>query len=205
MTNLHRHAPLRVALVGLGTVGGGVIRLLNTNGDLIARRAGCPIQIVAISARDRNKDRGVDLTRFAWVDDTTALAQQADVDVVVELIGGSDGPALTLARSTLAAGKSFVTANKAMLAHHGFELATAAEAARVALKFEAAVAGGIPVIMLRSDGGMNPDGVRDYDLLVPATAEALVTERHAADRDEYGRRAAAWRDAFAEAAESRPR
>ena len=115
MTNLHRHAPLRVALVGLGTVGGGVIRLLNTNGDLIARRAGCPIQIVAISARDRNKDRGVDLSPYEWVDDMNSFATRDDVDVVVELIGGSDGPALTLARQCLIAGKPFVTANKACL------------------------------------------------------------------------------------------
>ena len=113
MTNLHRHAPLRVALVGLGTVGGGVIRLLQTNADLIARRAGCPIQIVAISARDRNKDRGVDLSPYEWVDDMTTLPGREDVDVVVELIGGADGPALTLARQCLAAGKPFVTAPEA--------------------------------------------------------------------------------------------
>ena len=133
--------PLRVALAGLGTVGGGVIRLLDANRELIARRAGREIEIVAVSARDRSKDRGVDLTRFAWVDDTTALAKQPGADVVVELIGGSDGPALTLARSTLGAGRSFVTANKAMIAHHGLELAQAAESAGVALKFEAAALG----------------------------------------------------------------
>ena len=137
--------PLRIALAGLGTVGAGVVRLLDANGALIARRAGRPIEIVAVSARDRAKDRGVDIARFAWVDDTTALAR-ADVDVVVELIGGSDGPALTLARATLGARKNFVTANKAMLAHHGMELARTAEGAGVALKFEAAVAGGVPVI-----------------------------------------------------------
>eukprot|EP01035_Chromulina_nebulosa_P030178 gene30179-40082_t len=92
--------PLRIALAGLGTVGGGVIRLLAANGDLIARRAGRRIEIVAVSARDRNKDRGVDLGGFDWVDDTTALAHHDKVDVVVELVGGSDGPALTLARAT---------------------------------------------------------------------------------------------------------
>ena len=92
MTNLHRHAPLRVALVGLGTVGGGVIRLLNTNAALIARRAGCPVQVVAISARDRNKDRGVDLSPYEWVDDMNSLATRDDIDVFVELIGGENGP-----------------------------------------------------------------------------------------------------------------
>jgi homoserine dehydrogenase len=138
--------PLRIALAGLGTVGGGVVRLLDANRDLIARRAGRPIEVVAVSARDRSKDRGVDLSRFRWIDDTGALATLNGVDVVVELIGGADGPALALARNTLAAGRSFVTANKAMIAHHGLELAQVAEDRGVALKYEAAVAGGIPVI-----------------------------------------------------------
>lgn len=108
---------------GTGHGGGGVIRLLDANRDLITRRAGRPIEIVAVSARDRTKDRGVDLSRFEWVDDTAALASHPNADVVVELIGGSDGPALTLARTALDAGRGFVTANKAMLAHHGLELA----------------------------------------------------------------------------------
>jgi homoserine dehydrogenase len=138
--------PLRIALAGLGTVGAGVIKLLATNHDLVTRRAGREIKIVAVSARDRGRDRGVDLAAFEWVDDTGALATRDGVDVVVELIGGSDGPALTLARETIAAGRGFVTANKAMIAHHGLELAAAAEQAGTALKYEAAVAGGIPVI-----------------------------------------------------------
>ncbi|KKW92381.1 MULTISPECIES: homoserine dehydrogenase [Sphingobium] len=165
MTNLHRHAPLRVALVGLGTVGGGVIRLLQTNAALIARRAGCPIQIVAISARDRNKDRGVDLSPYEWVDDMTTLATRDDIDVVVELIGGADGPALTLARQCLSAGKPFVTANKAMLAHHGLDLAALAEKAGVALKYEAAVAGGIPVIKGMREGAAANEISRVYGIL----------------------------------------
>src|SRR4051812_20436821 len=137
---------LRIALAGLGTVGAGVVKVLAQNAALIERRAGRGIEIVAVSARDRTRDRGIDLSGIEWVDDTASLAGRDDVDAVVELIGGSDGPALTLARATLAAGKAFVTANKAMLAHHGLELATAAEAANTALKYEAAVAGGIPVI-----------------------------------------------------------
>ena len=142
--------PLRIALAGLGTVGGGVIRLIETNGALIARRAGRPLEIAAVCARDRSKDRGVDVSRYAWEDDMSLLAERADVDVVVELVGGADGPALALARRALAAGKGLVTANKAMIAHHGMELAEAAELANgglgAPLKFEAAVAGGIPVI-----------------------------------------------------------
>lgn len=139
-------APLRIAIAGLGTVGAGVIRLLDTNRDLIAARAGRAIEVVAVSARDRSKDRGVDIGRFAWEDDMTALARREDVDVVVELVGGSDGPALALSRAALKAAKGLVTANKAMIAHHGLELAELAEAAGVPLKFEAAVAGGIPVV-----------------------------------------------------------
>lgn len=138
--------PLRIALAGLGTVGAGVIRLLETNRDLLTARAGRPLEVVAVSARDRTKDRGVDLSRFDWVDDMTAMAQREDVDVVVELVGGSDGPALALARAALEKGKPLVTANKAMIAHHGLALAELAEASDVALKFEAAVAGGIPVV-----------------------------------------------------------
>ncbi len=173
--------PLRVALAGLGTVGGGVIRLLDANRDLIARRAGRAIEIVAVSARDRTKDRGVDLTRFEWVDDTTALAR-SDADVVVELIGGSDGPALTLARATLGAGKAFVTANKAMLAHHGLELGEAAETAGVALKFEAAVAGGIPVIKGLREGAAANEIARVYGIL-NGTCNFILSKMEAEGRD----------------------
>jgi homoserine dehydrogenase len=162
-------APLRIALAGLGTVGGGVIRLLTANGALIARRAGRPIEIVAVSARDRGKDRGVDLSPFAWEDDLALLAERDDVDVVVELIGGSDGPALALARRTLSLGKGLVTANKAMIAHHGMELAAAAEGANdgrgAALKFEAAVAGGIPVIKGLREGAAANALTRIYGIL----------------------------------------
>ena len=176
------NTPLRVALSGLGTVGGGVIRLLDANRDLITRRAGRGIEVVAVSARDRSKDRGIDLTRFDWVDDTRELASHPQADVVVELIGGSDGPALTLARSTLAAGKGFVTANKAMLAHHGLELASAAEAASVPLKFEAAVAGGIPVIKgLREGAAANAIG-RVYGIL-NGTCNFILSKMEAEGRD----------------------
>ncbi|MGN3974786.1 homoserine dehydrogenase [Tsuneonella sp. SYSU-LHT278] len=138
--------PLRVALAGVGTVGAGVVRLLDANAALIEARAGRPVRVVAVSARDREKDRGVDLSRFTWCDDMTAMAASDDVDAVVELVGGADGPALTLARNAIAAGKALVTANKAMIAHHGLTLGEAAEGMGVPLKFEAAVAGGIPII-----------------------------------------------------------
>jgi homoserine dehydrogenase len=173
---------LRVALAGLGVVGGGVVRLLDTNRDLIARRAGRFVEIVAVSARDRTRDRGVDLSRFDWVDDTAALARRDDVDVVVELVGGADGPALTLARATLGAGRSLVTANKAMLAHHGLELAETAERGGAALKFEAAVAGGIPVIKgLREGAAANAIG-RVYGIL-NGTCNFILSAMEAEGRD----------------------
>jgi homoserine dehydrogenase len=174
--------PLRLAIVGLGTVGGGVIRLLETNGSLITRRAGRPIQIVAISARDRNKDRGVDLATYEWVDDITTLAGRDDIDVVIELIGGADGPALTLARQCLAAGKPFVTANKAMIAHHGLALAGIAEKAGVALKYEAAVAGGIPVIKGLREGAAANEISRVYGIL-NGTCNYILTTMEKEKRD----------------------
>ncbi len=157
--------PLRIALAGLGTVGAGVIRLVEANQALIARRAGRPIEIVAVSARDRSRKRGVDLSPYAWEDDMVILGEKPNVDVVVELVGGADGPALACARTTIEAGKALVTANKAMIAHHGLELAAKAEAAKVALKFEAAVAGGIPVIKGLREGAAANAIERVYGIL----------------------------------------
>ena len=169
--------PLRIALAGLGTVGGGVIRLLETNGALIARRAGRPLEIAAVCARDRAKDRGVDLSRYAWEDDMTLLSERPDIDVVVELVGGADGPALALARRTLVGGKGLVTA-KAMIAHHGMELAETAEASRAPLKFEAAVAGGIPVIKGLREGAAANAIARIYGILNGTCNYILSTMEH---------------------------
>ena len=141
---------LTVGLAGLGTVGAGVLRLLAENGALVDRRAGRPIRVIAVSARDRTRDRGVSLDGLDWCDDPHALAARADV--VVEMIGGADGPALALTRAALAAGRAVVTANKAMVATHGLTLAQAAEAAGAPFKYEAAVAGGVPVIKAIREG-----------------------------------------------------
>ena len=141
---------LTVGLAGLGTVGAGVLRLLAENGELVDRRAGRPIRVVAVSARDRARDRGVSLDGLTWCDDPAELAAHARV--VVEMIGGADGPALALTRSALAAGRAVVTANKAMVATHGLALAKAAEAAGAPFKYEAAVAGGVPVIKAIREG-----------------------------------------------------
>ena len=143
-------ATLRIGLAGLGTVGTGVLRLLAENGALVDRRAGRPIRVVAVSARDRSRDRGVDLSAFPWRDDPAAMIDE--VDVVVEMIGGADGPALALTGAALAHGRAVVTANKAMIAHHGLVLAEQAERADVPFKYEAAVAGGIPVIKAIREG-----------------------------------------------------
>ena len=178
--------PLRIALAGLGTVGAGLVRLIEANGALIERRAGRPVRIVAVSARDRFKDRGVDLAPYTWEDDMTALAARADVDVVVELVGGADGPALTTARGALAAGKALVTANKAMIAHHGLELAELAERANggrgVALKFEAAVAGGVPVIKGLREGAASNRIERIHGIL-NGTCNYILSTMEATGRD----------------------
>lgn len=144
--------PLLVGVAGLGTVGAGVLRLLRDNADVVAARAGRPITVAAVAARDRGRDRGVSLAGLHWYDDPAALASDPAVDAVVELIGGSDGPARVLVEAALARGKPVVTANKALMAVHGAALAEAAERAGVALAYEAAVAGGIPVIKALREG-----------------------------------------------------
>jgi homoserine dehydrogenase len=174
--------PLTIAIAGLGNVGAGVVKLLDANRDLITRRAGRSIEVVAVSARDKARDRGVDVSRFTWVDDPVALASLSDADVVVELIGGSEGAALSLAQSTIAAGKAFVTANKAMIAHHGLALASAAETAGVALKYEAAVAGGIPVIKGLREGAAANEIARVYGIL-NGTCNYILTTMEAEGRD----------------------
>ncbi len=144
--------PLSIGLAGLGTVGAGVLRLLRENAETVTAHAGRPLAVSAVSARDRARDRGVPLSGLRWYDDPVALAADPGVDVIVELIGGADGPARALVEAALVAGKPVVTANKAMLAIHGAALASAAEEAGVPLGFEAAVAGGIPVIKAVREG-----------------------------------------------------
>lgn len=138
--------PLRLGVAGLGTVGAGVLRLVQTHGDRLAETGGRPIVVAGVSARTRDKERGIALDRIAWFPDPVQLAADASIDVFVELIGGEDGVAKEAVEAALAAGKPVVTANKALLARHGTELAQLAERNGVALNFEGAVAGGIPII-----------------------------------------------------------
>ncbi len=144
--------PLHLGIAGLGTGGIGVVKILRNKAGLLQQRTGRELVITAVSARDRQKDRGVALTDYAWENDPVDLAQRDDVDVFVELMGGHDGPALEATKAALAAGKDVVTANKAMLAHFGHELATMAEEKNALIRFEAAVAGGIPVIKSLTEG-----------------------------------------------------
>jgi homoserine dehydrogenase len=144
--------PLRLGIAGLGTVGTGVVKIVRQKANLLSMRAGRPIEITAVSARSRSKDRGININHYAWEDDPVVLAQRDDVDVFVELMGGSDGPAKAATEAAIAAGKDVVTANKALLAHHGQALALSAEEAGRVIRFEAAVAGGIPVIKALTEG-----------------------------------------------------
>jgi len=144
--------PLSIGVAGLGTVGTGVLRLLRDNAELVAARAGRPIAVTAVSARDRMRERDVPTAGLRWYDDPVALAFDPALDVVVELIGGAEGPARDLVQAALAAGKPVVTANKALLAVHGAALAQQAGETGAALAFEAAVAGGIPAIKALREG-----------------------------------------------------
>ena len=144
-------APLKVAVAGLGTVGGGVVKVLQANAGLLERRCGRAIAITAVADRFR-RDRGFSVDGYAWYDDAIEMAATADADVVVELIGGADGPAKQVCETAFAHGRHVVTANKAMIAHHGLALAAAAEERGLILAYEAAVAGGIPIIKSLREG-----------------------------------------------------
>ncbi len=143
---------LRLGIAGLGTVGAALVDMVQANQDELQRKHGRRIEIVAVAARSRSRERGVDISGFDWYDDPVALAAADNVDLFVELIGGEDGPALACVQAALGAGKPVVTANKALLAKHGVDLAARAERAGAYIGFEAAVAGGIPVIKTLREG-----------------------------------------------------
>ena len=174
--------PLKIGIAGLGTVGAGVVRLLAEQADLLAARAGRRIQLTAVSARDRGLDRGVDIAAVRWHDDAMALATDPEVEVVVELIGGADGIAKRLCDAALAQGKCVVTANKALVAEHGTALARAAEAAGVAIGFEAAVAGGIPIVKALREGLAGNKIGRVYGIL-NGTCNYILSEMRETGRN----------------------
>ena len=172
-------APLRLGIAGLGTVGIGVVKIVQRHADLLAARAGRPVVITAVSARDRSKNRDADLSGFAWETDPVALAQRDDVDVLVEVMGGHEGPAKLATEAALKAGKDVVTANKALLAHHGHELALMAEELGRVIRFEAAVAGGIPVIKALTEG-LAGNGMKRVMGVMNGTCNYILTRMQSA-------------------------
>ncbi len=170
-------SPLKIAIAGLGTVGGGTLQLLDRQAELLAQRAGRRLIVAAVSARDRRRDRGVDLSAVRWYEDAAAMAADPDIDVVVELIGGSDGIAKQVLDTALDNGKHVVTANKALMAHDGTRLAARAEEKGVILAFEASVAGGIPVIKGLREGLAGNRLERVYGILNGTSNYILTTIR----------------------------
>ncbi len=158
-------SPLKVGLAGLGTVGASVVRLIEQQRGPLIARVGRPIEVVAVSARSRSKKRGVDLRNMRWHADPVKLATDPGIDVFVELIGGDRNPALAAVTAALKSKKSVVTANKALLARHGFALAQLAEKNRVALNFEAAVGGAIPIVKTLREGLSGNSIARIYGIL----------------------------------------
>lgn len=156
---------LKLGLAGIGTVGSGLLRLIAARNDVLPSRASRPIEVVAVSARSRRKKRDVDLANIRFVSDPVDLATDPEIDVFVELIGGEGGPAREAVEAALKAEKHVVTANKALLAHHGARLAAFAEKKRVSLNFEGAVAGGIPVVKVIREGLQGNDITRVYGIL----------------------------------------
>lgn len=174
--------PLRLGIAGLGTVGVGVVDIVRRHGELLEARSGRAITVEAVSARDRKRDRGIDVSDLRWVDNALDLASDPDIDVVVEMIGGESGVALDLVRAALDSGKHVVTANKALLAHHGGELALRAEEQGVALSYEAAVAGGIPIVKALREG-LAGNGIERVYGILNGTCNYILTTMRDSGRD----------------------
>ncbi len=168
---------MKIAVAGLGTVGAGTLQLLQRQAELLAQRGGRRLVVTAVSARDRRRDRGVDLSAARWYEDAAAMAADPEVDVVVELIGGVDGIARRVVEVALGHGKHVVTANKALIAHHGTGLAALAEEKGLVLSFEASVAGGIPVIKALREGLAGNRIERVYGILNGTSNYILTTMR----------------------------
>ena len=176
------NSPLKIAIAGLGTVGAGTVKLLAKQADLLEDRCSRPLVVTAVSARDKSKNRGISLGGAQWFDDAAEMAKTADADIVVELIGGSEGVARDVVDAAIAAKRHVVTANKALLALHGTELALAAERAGVSLAYEAAVAGGIPIVKALREGLAGNRVDRVYGIL-NGTCNYILTEMRETKRD----------------------
>lgn len=173
---------LRIAIAGLGTVGRGTARILLEDAALLETRTGVSVELAGVCARDRAKPRGVELNGLIWYDAPLDMASDPGVDVVVELIGGAEGPARQLCEAALAAGKHVVTANKALIASHGVALARLAEENGVELRFEAAVAGGIPLIKVLREG-LGANRISWLAGILNGTCNFILTEMERTRRD----------------------
>ena len=169
---------LRVGIAGLGTVGASVVRVITGKAAELTRQCGRELAVAAVSARDRNKDRGIDFGNANWFDDPVEMAKSADIDVFVELIGGDEGAAHACVKAALEAGRHVVTANKALLAKHGVALAEIAEKKGVLLNYEAAVAGGIPVIKTMREAMAGNSVTRVFGIL-NGTCNYILTRMEA--------------------------
>ncbi|MEM6662365.1 MAG: homoserine dehydrogenase [Pseudomonadota bacterium] len=190
-------APLRLGIAGLGTVGIGTVKMVQNHGATLAVKAGRAVEITAVSAQSQ-KDRGVDLSGYAWEADAVALARRSDVDCVVEVIGGSEGVAKELVETAIANGKHVVTANKALIAEHGQALADAAEAKGTALCCEAGVAGGIPVLKAMGEG-LAGNAINRVFGVLNGTCNYILSEMEGTEADYADVLADAQRLGYAEA------
>ena len=172
---------LKIGIAGLGTVGTGLLEIFQKHKNVINARAGQEIDVVAVTARDKNKDRGVNLSSYEWYDDPKSLAESNEIDVFIELIGGESGIAKEAVESALLAGKHVVTANKALLAHFGQQLADLAEKNNVALNFEAAVAGGIPIVKAMRES-FTGNAVSRVSGILNGTCNYILTKMEAEGR-----------------------
>ena len=174
--------PLRIGVAGLGTVGVGVVKILADRHEFLSAASGRTVQLVAVSSRDKTKNRGIDISGARWEDDARALANADDIDVVVEVIGGSEGIARDVVEQALSNGKHVVTANKALIARHGIALARTAEQRGVALNYEAAVAGGIPIIKALREG-LAANEITSVTGILNGTCNYILTEMEKTGRD----------------------
>ncbi len=174
--------PLNIGIIGLGTVGLGVIDCLTKNKETITLRAGREIKISGICARTKTKKRELNLSKFRWISDPTSFPSDEKIDVVVELIGGEDEPAKSIIEQSLLNNKHVVTANKALIAHHGHYLALLAEEQQVSLSFEAAVAGGIPILKILKESLCGNEISRVYGV-INGTCNYILTQMENEEQD----------------------
>lgn len=174
--------PLRIGIAGLGNVGTGVVKIIQKHSRDLEQRCGRRIQIISVSARNKKKTRNIKLSAYEWVSDPLKLVNNPDIDVIVELMGGAEGAARDLVVAALSAGKHVVTANKALLAHYGHELALLAEKQKVNLCFEGSVAGGIPAIKALREGFAAND-IQSVRGILNGTCNYILTEMRETGRD----------------------